>query len=144
MCRLSESSTSQVAQQKGIYRCTRLGETHFSEIGEHLPACSCEGGGSWLFFKEDNLAEKDAIPVFIGQGAIHATVMDEIPEIGYELNIMQATTTTDIGIVTGRDQVTNLQDDFRWGGKSHFRIDVKRIGDLTDDLPIHRTGLMTC
>lgn len=139
---MSDKKSDQIAKVHGLYRCTGLGETVFCDPDEKLPVCSCKGGGRWELLKEKNMKSEDAIPIFIGRGIFHVIETDELPEIGHCYNIRQA---LGYGLKTGNHRVTAIDPDFKWiDNKSHIRISVERVGDMTDDLPIHQARQVTC
>lgn len=123
----------QIATLDGLYRCTGFGETKFCKPGKALPVCHCKGGGSWEFLKEDNMEDRDAIPIIIsGDNFIFET--DELPEIGYHYNLRGLPN----GIFrTGKYCVTNVDPDFRIRNTSFIKISIKHVGDISDDIPIH-------
>lgn len=134
-----EHMTAQIARVDGIYRCTALGETKFCSAGQTLPPCSCRDGGIWELLKADNMAAKDAIIVFVGQGILHAIATDELPEVGAFLNVRAP---EGFGIKTGKHRIAHVNEDFRWQGQTYFHIRVERVDDLADDLPIHRAAMI--
>jgi len=140
---MPEHTSLQIARASGIYRCTGLGQTKYRKPGQPLPKHRCDGSATdcvWELRKEDNMFPDDAIPVFIGSsGIFHAIETDELPEVGSRYNIRE---TASCGLETGEHRVTSVDPDFQWAGKSYIKIEVERIGDLSEELPIHMAALM--
>lgn len=129
----------QIATLDGLYRCTGLGETKFCKPGKALPICHCKGGGSWEFLKEDNMEDRDAVPIIIiGNNIFFET--DELPEIDHCYNIRGP---SDEIFKPGKYIVTAVDEDYDIGTELLFGIFIKYVGDIDNYLPIHNiTGAL--
>lgn len=117
----------QTALHTGIHRCSRDGQTLHKKKGEKLPPCSCERG-TWEFLATDN--NRDPIPLFIGVSILHATEIDEFPEVGEVLNLRGAL------MDSGSYRVTKI-DLMQWDGNDNVLAHVEKVGDMNPALPIH-------
>lgn len=137
---MAQQTTAQMAKISGMYRCTALGETVFRYAGQALPPCNCDEPGAWEFRKEDNLNEGE-ITILVGKGIIHAIVTDEIPEVDKTLNLR---TTGRFGLPTGLYRIVSVNDSFPWMGKKEIHVEVERIEELSDRLPVHTAVPISC
>ena len=130
-----------LAKKTGYYRCVNTGQTKHLQSGEPLPLSTTENH-DWRFFKGDNIEPKDAITILVNKGIHHAIVTDELPEQGSFLNILARPQMGDI--VTGKHQITKIDEDFPWGGESFLHITVSRVGELDEEMPVHLAIPINC
>lgn len=123
----------QIATLDGLYRCTGLGETKFCEPGKALPICCCEGGGNWEFLKQDNMEDRNAVPIVIADG-LFIFMTDELPEVGYCYNIRGL---SDEIFKAGKYRVTGVDPDFKMGTELLIKISIEYVEGISDDMPIH-------
>ncbi len=132
------SATIPVAQATGFYRCTGMGETWFREAGEELTPCNCPGA-IWELRAEDNFREGDAIFMLIGKGILHATAIDELPNVGSEYNFRGGKCPE----YNGKYRVSSVET-IMWAQRDEIHVLVEKIGEIDPKLPIYRLLMLNC
>lgn len=126
----------QVAKADGLYRCNGIGETKFAKKGDILPYCSREacGGTKRELRAEDQILDRDRVPVLIDRGMVMVIKMGEIPEVGMALNLR-----CNRGLVTKYNGVCRVTEVGILADQIHAL--VERVGDFDETLPIYDMGV---
>lgn len=128
-------AASAMARRTGIYRCTGIGQTVSVKAGEQLPThTTCDSGCEWTFRSEDNSQQQKAT-VIIGNGPYFVLIIDEVPAVGYILNLR--------GGLDGRFRVTavnTISRKYDHGDMLWPHLLVQRVGNHQKDRFIYRIG----
>lgn len=124
---------------KGLYRCSKDGQTKFLEKGQSLGPCGC-GRGEWLCLKSDNTPPILLDSVYINSG-IEYVQTDEFPTVGAKWNLFG-------GVIGGNRnglyEITEVKTAHGPLPGEKFLVKVCLIGPRQEDLHVHLIRTCGC